>query len=121
MENIETRENYLTEKLYDALKDISGIKIVGPQNAHQRSGLVSFTLKDIDTAGDIANFLDSDVDDHKIMVRAGAHCTNPFHYSLGIHPSEGTARVSLYVYSNEDDFKILKEALEKLEDILESS
>ncbi len=121
MENIETRENYLTEKLYDALKDISGIKIVGPQNAHQRSGLVAFKLKDMDTAGDIANFLDCDVDGHKIMVRAGSHCTNPFHYSLGIHPSEGTARASIYVYTNEEDIKILKEALEKLEDILESS
>ena len=55
------------------------------------------------------------------MVRAGAHCTNPFHYSLGIHPSEGTARASIYVYTNEEDIKILKEALEKLEDILENS
>ncbi|MHA1212592.1 MAG: aminotransferase class V-fold PLP-dependent enzyme [Candidatus Heimdallarchaeota archaeon] len=52
------------------------------------------------------------------MVRAGAHCTNPFHYSLGIKPSEGTARASIYVYDNEEEIQILKEALETLEKIV---
>jgi len=75
-------------------------------------------MKNIDTAGDIANFLDSDLDAYKIMIRAGAHCTNPFHYSLGIHPSVGTARASVYVYSNEEEIDILQESLEKLDAII---
>jgi cysteine desulfurase/selenocysteine lyase len=118
MENIQKREKLLTEKLYDAISSISGINIVGPKNAHQRASLVAFKLKNIDTANDIANYLDNDVDDYRLMVRAGAHCTNPFHYSLGIKPSEGTARASIYVYNTEEEIKILKDALETLEEIV---
>jgi cysteine desulfurase/selenocysteine lyase len=118
MDNIEKREEYLTEKLFDAINSIPNIKIIGPKNATQRHSLVAFKLKNLDTAGDIANYLDSDIDDFKIMIRAGAHCTNPFHYSLGIKPSEGTARASIYIYNNEEEIKILQEALEKLEDLI---
>ena len=115
MENIESRENYLTDKLFNALRNIPGINIIGPKNSTQRHSLVAFKLKNIETANDIANYLDCDVKDYKIMIRAGAHCTNPFHYSIGIKPGEGTARASLYIYNNENDIKILQEALETLE------
>ncbi len=118
MENIEKREEYMTELLFNALKDIPDIDIVGPMNAKDRHSLVAFKFDNIDTANDIANYLDSDVEGYKIMVRAGAHCTNPFHYSLGIKPSEGTARASIYLYNNEDEIKILKESLENLEKIV---
>jgi cysteine desulfurase/selenocysteine lyase len=118
MENIENREKMLTQKLYDAISSIPGIEIVGPKNASQRASLVSFKLKNIETANDIANYLDDGVDNYRIMIRAGAHCTNPYHYSLGIKPSEGTARASIYVYNNEEEIKILKEALETLDQIV---
>jgi len=118
MENIERREEMLTEKLYNALKDLPGIEIIGPKDVKQRHSLVAFKLENIDTANDVANYLDSDVDGYKIMIRAGAHCTNPFHYSLGIKPSEGTARASIYLYNNEEEITILKEALEKLDQLI---
>ena len=118
MENIEKREAVLTEKLHKLLADFESINIIGPKDHKKRSGLVSFQMKNIDTAGDIANYLDTDIEGHKVMIRAGAHCTNPFHYSLGIHPSEGTARASVYVYNNEAELKILKESLEKLDAIV---
>ncbi|MGC9779033.1 MAG: aminotransferase class V-fold PLP-dependent enzyme [Candidatus Heimdallarchaeota archaeon] len=118
MENIEAREKILTEKLFDALKDVQGIKIVGPMDPSKRHSLVAFKLKNIDTAGDIANYLDNDVEGYKIMIRAGAHCTNPFHYSLGIKPSEGTARASIYLYNTEEEIQILKEALETLGELI---
>ncbi|NHJ41023.1 MAG: aminotransferase class V-fold PLP-dependent enzyme [Asgard group archaeon] len=118
MENIEKREKYLTEKLYQAISSISGIDVIGPKNGIQRRGLVAFKLDNIDTANDIANYLDNDVENFRIMVRAGAHCTNPFHYSLGIKPSEGTARASIYLYNNEEEIKILKDALETLDKIV---
>ncbi|NHJ86912.1 MAG: aminotransferase class V-fold PLP-dependent enzyme [Asgard group archaeon] len=118
MENIEAREEYLTDKLFTALKDIPGINIIGPKNSKDRHSLVAFKLQDIDTAGDIANYLDNDVDGYKLMIRAGAHCTNPYHYSLGIKPSEGTARASIYLYNNEEEITILKEALERLEKLI---
>lgn len=118
MENIEKREKQLTEKLYQAISSIQNIDIIGPKNGTQRRGLVAFKLENVDTANDIANYLDNDVDNHRIMVRAGAHCTNPFHYSLGIKPSEGTARASIYIYNNEEEIKLLKEALETLDKIV---
>ena len=57
-------------------------------------------------------------DGYKLMIRAGAHCTNPYHYSLGIKPFEGTARASIYLYNTEEEIKILKESLEKLVDLI---
>lgn len=118
MENIEAREHFLTEKLFNALKDLPGIRIIGPKDAKKRQSLVSFQLEGLETAVDIANYLDSDIANTKIMIRAGAHCTNPFHYSLGIKPYEGTARASIYLYNNEEDINLLKEALEELVDLI---
>lgn len=118
MENIEKREKQLTEKLYQAISSIPGIDIIGPKNGTQRRSLVAFKFENIDTANDIANYLDNDVENYRIMLRAGAHCTNPFHYSLGIKPSEGTARASIYIYNNEEEIKLLKEALEILDKIV---
>lgn len=118
MENIEAREKQLVTKLHKELANMSNIKIIGPQNPKDRSSLVSFQLKNIDTAGDIANYLDADIDDYKIMIRAGAHCTNPFHYSIGIFPREGTARASVYIYNTEEEIDILIESLKKLDEIV---
>jgi cysteine desulfurase/selenocysteine lyase len=118
MENIEKREHYLTEKLQKALESIPSINIVGPKDPSKRSGLVAFQMKNIDTTGDIANYLDSDVEKYRLMIRAGAHCTNPFHYHIGIKPSTGTARASIYVYNNEEEIQILKESLEDLDKIV---
>lgn len=118
MENIEAREHILTEKLQKALESISSITTVGPKDPSLRSGIVAFQMKNIETTGDIANYLDSDVEGNKIMIRAGAHCTNPFHYYIGITPSTGTARASIYVYNNENDIKLLKDALEDLDKIV---
>ncbi|MFW9924664.1 MAG: aminotransferase class V-fold PLP-dependent enzyme [Candidatus Thorarchaeota archaeon] len=120
MDNIEAREKHLTANLHKAIQSIPNTRIVGPQTAEKRNGLVAFQMKNIDTAGDVANYLDADVDKYKIMIRAGAHCTNPFHYSIGIFPREGTARASIYVYNNDEEINILKDALEDLEKIVNS-
>ena len=117
-DNIAAREKLLTEKLHKALESISNVKIIGPKDHNQRSGLVSFQLKNIDTAGDIANFLDTEIAGYKLMVRAGAHCTNPFHYSINILPREGTARASIYLYNSEEEIQILKESLESLDKLV---
>lgn len=120
MENIEAREKHLTTLLHKAIESIPNVKIIGPKTPEKRNGLVAFQLKNIDTAGDVANYLDADVANYKIMIRAGAHCTNPFHYSIGIFPREGTARASIYIYNNEEEIKILKDALEELDKLVNS-
>ncbi|MBD3192369.1 MAG: aminotransferase class V-fold PLP-dependent enzyme [Candidatus Heimdallarchaeota archaeon] len=118
MDKIEEREHFLTEKLFNAISNLPGVNIIGPKDAKRRQSLVSFQLEGLETAVDIANYLDSDVPGTKIMIRAGAHCTNPFHYSLGIQPYEGTARASIYLYNNEEDINLLKEALEELTELI---
>ncbi|MEA2070334.1 MAG: cysteine desulfurase [Asgard group archaeon] len=120
MENIEKYEQQLITKLFKVLEPINGLRIIGPTEPSLKSGLVSFRLKNAETATDIAHFLDSDVEEAKIMIRSGAHCVNPFHYYLGIKPSEGTARASLYIYNNEEEISLLGEKLQELEGIISS-
>jgi cysteine desulfurase/selenocysteine lyase len=115
---IEAREKRLTKILVQVIEDIPSIEIIGPKNYLSRGPLVSFQIKGLPTALDIANFLDSDLDNVKIMIRAGAHCTNPFHYYLGIQPSQGTARASLYFYNTQEEIQQLENALTQLVDFV---
>jgi len=53
---------------------------------------------------DIATFLDG----YNVYVRSGHHCAEPLARTLGI---TGTARVSFYVYNDEEDVRAFLEAL----------
>jgi cysteine desulfurase/selenocysteine lyase len=46
-----------------------------------------------------------------IMIRSGFHCAQPLHDRLGIGPS---ARISFYIYNNEEEVEVMAELLSKL-------
>ncbi len=112
MANIHNREKMLVKRLYNKMSQIEGIKIIGPQNSKDRSGLVTFHVPDI-SPKDISMYLADNVDHFTVMIRAGAHCTNPYHYSIGLNPGigEGTARASLYFYNVPEEIDIFVDSL----------
>ena len=70
-----------------------GLRIIGPQTAAARGGVVSFVLDDVHPH-DIAEILDR----HAVCVRAGHHCTQPLIERLGL---AATVRASFYLTTTE--------------------
>ena len=67
-------------------------------------------------------YLADQVHHFTIMIRAGAHCTNPYHYSIGLNPAigEGTARASLYFYNAPEEVDIFVENLQEFVSLVRS-
>jgi len=94
---------YALERL--APLEARGLKIYGPKDIANRSGVISFNFADIH-AHDLASILDTE----GVCVRAGHHCTMPLMEKMGW---PATARASFYLYNTERDVDQLVEALEK--------
>ncbi|MBC7671942.1 MAG: cysteine desulfurase [Polaromonas sp.] len=102
MENVLSHERALVRLASERLAAIDGVKIYGPPAA-ERSGVVSFTVRDIHPH-DLATIFDED----GVCIRAGHHCAQPLMRRLGV---AATARASFYVYSDESDVEALVRAL----------
>ncbi len=107
VEKIAAHEHELARYAYDRLREIDGLRILGPTPKH-RAGLVSFTLEQ-PHAHDIAQLLDQ----QGIAVRAGHHCTWPLHDRLGITAS---TRASFYLYNTPAEVELLVETVAKIRD-----
>ncbi len=110
MENIHAHEVELLSYLLPKLAQIPELKILGPKNIQERSGLVSFVIDGIHSH-DLAAVLDN----YGVAVRSGHHCTMPLHKNLGINSS---TRVSVYLYNTIEDMDALIVALGKALEIL---
>lgn len=104
MENIRQHEKELTGYVLQRLKEIGGVKIVGPFGLENRIGVVSFVIDGVH-AHDIAQVLDYKVG---VAVRSGHHCAMPLHKELGL---AATTRASFYVYNDKGDVDKLIEGL----------
>ncbi len=112
MDDIAVYERELVDDLIKQLiKSFNGnIRILGPQDASKRTGLVSFTFKNYHPH-DIAQILDEE----GICVRAGHHCAMPLHKRYGLAAS---TRMSLYIYNDKEDIDKAIEGLVKVDKIL---
>lgn len=104
MDEVLGHERSLVLLATERLRRIDGVRIYGPPPG-QRSGVVSFTLRDIHPH-DLATVLDQD----GVCIRAGHHCAQPLMRRLGV---SATARASFYVYSDESDVEALAHGLER--------
>jgi cysteine desulfurase/selenocysteine lyase len=103
MDNVAAHEREITAYALGALQEVDGLTIVGPTEAVDRGGAVSFTLDGVHPH-DIAQLLDS----RGVAVRAGHHCAKPAHQRFGV---QSTARASFYLYTTTDEIDALVEAL----------
>lgn len=103
LDKIWEHETNLTRYLIDELTKIKGLKIIGLNDTADRSGVVSFNLKNIHPH-DVATILG----ENKIAIRAGHHCAQPLMAHLGLNAS---CRASLGIYNNEADVDRLAKTL----------
>ena len=95
MEEIREHEKDITEYMYNEIRNIEGIDILGPENIDERAGLISFNVPDVHPH-DLGTFLDT----KGIAIRTGHHCAMPLIKKLGSHSS---ARASFYIYNTKQE------------------
>jgi len=96
LKNIQNHEVSLNKYITERISNISGLNILGPQEAEKRSGIISFTIDGIDPH-ELALQLDST---DNIMIRSGYHCCHSWFNSRKIL---GSARASLYLYNTHEE------------------
>jgi len=104
---VEEREEELIQYAHEQLQEIPGLKIIG--TAKNKSGAVSFTMKDIHPH-DIGTI----VDRSGVAIRTGHHCAQPLMESFGI---VATARASFAIYNTKEEVDQLVKALKKVQEI----
>lgn len=103
MDNILAHEKKLTERALRQLKEIPGLRIIGPETTENRGGAISFTVEGVHPH-DLGQILD----DHGVSIRVGHHCAWPLHRACG---AQSTARASFYLYNTEEEVDKLVDAI----------
>jgi cysteine desulfurase / selenocysteine lyase len=109
MDQISAHEREITAYALQGLRGLPGVKILGPDEAVDRGGAVSFTLTGSDGQPihphDVSHLLDS----RGIAVRAGHHCARPLHQRFGVQSS---TRASFYLYTTHTEIEALIDGLD---------
>jgi len=79
---------------------------VGPRTTQERRGVISFTVRGLGSER-VCRLMDQ----RGVALRHGHHCAQPLMIGYGI---EGTARVSLAPYVNDDDIDAFILGLEEI-------
>jgi cysteine desulfurase / selenocysteine lyase len=103
MDKIAAHEQAIVAYALDGLKTVPGLTILGPQDAHDHGGAISFELDGVHPH-DVATVLDT----RGIAVRAGHHCARPVHERYGVQSS---TRASFYLYTTPGEIDALVDGL----------
>jgi cysteine desulfurase/selenocysteine lyase len=98
-ENIQKQEKELTDYLWQEFSGLDFVDVYGQNLANKHLPIISFNLKNAH-AHDVAEILG----EQGIIVRAGQHCTQVLHDTLGV---PATVRASLTIYNTEKEVDIL--------------
>ncbi len=107
---IHEHETALAKLAVTLLSEVEGLRILGPSQAAERAGVVSFVI-DGTSAQDVATLLDA----QGIAVRAGHHCAQLVVNRFGL---SATVRASFYLYNTTEEVDRLAEAVRMARDIL---
>lgn len=112
METLAQKEQENRGRLLEILSNYDFIRIVGNYESNEYVGIVSCLIEGIssDSAGNI-------FDRQGISVRTGLHCAPLAHKFIGTYPV-GTIRFSVNYFTSEEDFELLIEALDFIEENL---
>jgi cysteine desulfurase / selenocysteine lyase len=110
VERIHDQETALTQQLLAGLKEITGLKVYGPQEAGNRVGVVSLGIEGLNPQ-EAASILD---ENFHIETRAGLHCAPRMHQALGTDARGGTLRLSLGAFTTSADIDAAIAALREV-------
>lgn len=108
-ESILRHEKKIIDLFIDKLKKVDNVKIYGPRDSINRSGVVSLNIKDMDSA-EVAYILDSE---YEIAVRSGLHCAPLAHKTIGTE-NEGAVRFSFGPFNTEEEIIIAANAIKEI-------
>jgi len=103
MGNVAAHEESLTAHALDALREMPGVRILGPDTTKDRGGAVAFEVDGVHPH-DVGQVLD----ELGIAVRTGHHCAWPLHRALGVQAS---TRATFYVYNTHAEVDELAEGI----------
>jgi cysteine desulfurase/selenocysteine lyase len=104
---VRAHEQDLLRHALSTLAEVDGLRILGPTDATDRGGAISFVLDGIHPH-DVSQVLD----DRGVAVRAGHHCAWPLHRALGVQAS---TRASLYLYNTHDEVDALVDGIRQVQ------
>ena len=103
MGNVAAHEESLTAHALDVLREISGVRILGPDTTKDRGGAVAFEVQGVHPH-DVGQVLD----ELGVAVRTGHHCAWPLHRTLGVQAS---TRATFYVYNTHAEVDALADGI----------
>ena len=103
MDNVAAHEESLTAHALDALREINGVRILGPDTTKDRGGAVAFEVEGVHPH-DVGQVLD----ELGVAVRTGHHCAWPLHRALGVQAS---TRATFYVYNTHAEVEALADGI----------
>ncbi len=109
VEQTARREMALARLFYDQLRDVPGLEFYGDLDADLRAPIVSLNL----TGEDSARVADALWEDHRICVRAGAHCAPLMHKALGT-VQQGVVRFSFSCQNTRQEVLAAAQAVKTL-------
>ena len=109
MDKIRAKEEELGQRLEAGMRNISGLRVLGPAEGGRRLPVYSINIDGRDNAM-LARSL---VDDYGIETRPGLHCAPVAHRTLGSFP-EGALRLSPGYFNTAEEIDAAIEALRKL-------
>lgn len=105
------KEYALTQMLIQGLSEIPGVHVYGPKAGEPRVPVVSFNLKNYDSA-ELSYLLD---EEYGIVTRGGLHCAPLIHQRLGTL-KQGAVRISLSAFTTEEEIQIVLQAVQAIAD-----
>jgi len=109
LENIEAKEDELTEYALSRMTELDFFEIAGPTELKDRGGIISFNIKGVHPH-DLASIVDTE----GIALRSGYHCAQPLMQYLDIN---ATGRISFYFYNTKEDIDKFIDAVHKTREV----
>jgi cysteine desulfurase/selenocysteine lyase len=106
MHRVSTHERALTQALLAGLSQRPWVRVIGPVDGRDRSGVVAFVVDGVH-AHDVGQILD----DAGVAVRVGHHCAWPLHQRMNV---AATTRVSFAAYNTVAEVNALLDALDQV-------
>ena len=103
MSRVAAHEESLTAHALDTLREINGVRVLGPDTTKDRGGAVAFGVEGVHPH-DVGQVLD----ELGVAVRTGHHCAWPLHRALGVQAS---TRATFYVYNTHAEVDALAEGI----------
>jgi cysteine desulfurase/selenocysteine lyase len=112
MDNVRAHEQELTAYALEKFRALEGVRVLGPQNAAERGGVMAFDIAGVHPH-DVAQIFDRE----GICVRAGHHCAMPLHEHYGL---AATTRASFYIYNTPGEVDQLVETIKKVQQVFKA-